>query len=213
MAADIIEQVALVTGHILHEGTGEPIFGSVRIVERQVKDEDKLGTVADKLLDDEEGTFVVSGEPMALFPNLALQAYTLNLEIRARSPQFRQGMIIRPLLVPISRGETFEPPIDVGVIFLLADSVNIRGRVLNAQNPENAIADAGVEILQNGAVTDATTTGNDGRYRFDGLVVQTPVAEPAQIRCSKTDFRIQARMLLIDFGKLVNEENFRLPPL
>jgi hypothetical protein len=196
---DVIEQVALVTGRILHEGTGKAVFGHIHITAQE-------GLVTDKLLTD--GTFVVSSRPELLFPNLGSQNYQLNLTIRADSPQYRASSFQRQLSVAIPMGSTFDIPIDVGTILLPADPVNIRGRVVEAANPDTPILNATVQVLQGAAVTNWTTTNNDGRYRFENITVLAA----AEIQCSKANFKTQKRTLLIDFGKLINEEYFRLGP-
>lgn len=209
---DVIKQVVFVTGRVLHQGTGEPIVGEIKITAQE-------GPVSSKVLSD--GTFALSGDLEILFPNLATQSYQLHLNVHADSEQFRAGSIDQPELVTIPStipsGPSFDPDppttpralVVVPTILLPADPVNIRGRVVNAQSPDTSIFGARIEVLQNGVVTDSTTTAADGRYRFDEIGVQAP----AQIQCSATGFRIQPRILLIDFGKLLNEEYFRLEPL
>lgn len=204
MALEVLEQVALVTGKILHQGTGEPVFGEVRITT-------EVGMVADKLLKD--GTFVISGRPDLLFPQLSSQSYQLNFKIGAESPQFRQGFVETDLTVTIPSGWTFEQPVALAeIVFLNADPVNIGGYVFDAINPNNGIANATITVLQEGRVPDSTLTSADrgelGRYRFNEITVLAP----AQIRCVATDFQTQTRNLLIDFGKLLNQENFYLVP-
>lgn len=212
---DVIKQVVFVTGRVLHQGTGEPIVGEIKITAQE-------GPVSSKVLSD--GTFAVSGDLEFLFPYLATKDhndhfhdYQINLTIRAVSAQYRRGFAERQLSVMLLGGSNFDPdppvvadlPVDMGIIRMPADPVNIRGRVVNAQSPDTSIFGARIEVLQNGVVTDSTTTAADGRYRFDEIGVQAP----AQIQCSATGFRIQPRILLIDFGKLLNEEYFRLEPL
>ena len=194
---DIIEQVLLVIGRVLHQGTGDPIVGRVRfsVVE---------GTVAGKVLED--GRFAVSGRPELLFPNLAGQA--LRLTIRADSPQWRRGSAQQTVTVPVPVGATFDPPIDVGTQFLPADPVSLRGRVVEARNPDVAISGATVDVLQAGVVTDTTLTATDGRFRFDDI----PVSAPAELRCARSGFVTVTRPLLIDFGLIVNDVNVRLAP-
>jgi hypothetical protein len=200
MTPDIIEQVAMVTGRLIHQGTGKPVVGSVRFTARE-------GPVADKLFAD--GTFAVSGRPELLFPNLALQDHELHLNIRVDSAQFRAGFVEQTKVVPIPMGSTFASPISVDTIDLPADPVNIRGQVVEAANPERLIADATIEVLHSGPVIPPVTTDAEGRYRFDEITVTAP----AQIRCAKPiNFKTATRALLIDFGKLVNEEYFHLAP-
>jgi hypothetical protein len=208
MTPDIITQVAFVTGTILHQGTGQPVVGEVRLRAKQ-------GPVTSKVLED--GRFAVSGYLRFLFPDLATQPYLLDLTIRADSPQFKTGFIEQPLVVAIPMGRRFDPDpptvpdplIDVGTILLPGDPVNVRGRVFDGANPGTPINGATVEVLHTGPVVAPVLTGTDGSYRIDGITVTAP----AQIRCSKLPaFPIETRNLLLDFGRQVNEENFRLAP-
>ncbi|MEB3216060.1 MAG: hypothetical protein VKN72_07395 [Nostocales cyanobacterium 94392] len=204
MTWEILEQVAIVTGKILHQGTGKPVFGQVGITT-------EFGMVVDKLLKD--GAFVISGRPDLLFPQLDSQSYQLNLRIRADSLQFRQGFIEKDLTVTIPSGWTFEQPVSQAeTVFLDADAVNIGGYVFDAVNPSDRIANATIEILQEGMVIYSTLTSSDpseqGKYRFNNIIVLAA----AQIRCVATDFQTQTRNLLIDFGKSLNQENFYLVP-
>lgn len=204
MTLEVLEQVALITGKILHQGTGQPVLGKVRITT-------DTWMVADKLLKD--GTFVISGRPDLLFPLLNSQSYQLKLKIRADSAQFRQGFVETDLNVTIPSGWTFEQPVFLTETVLLpADSVNIGGYVFDAVNPENTIPNATIEVLQAGAVTHSTSTSADpseqGKYRFNNIIV----LPPAQIRCVATSFQTQTRNLLIDFSKSLNQENFYLVP-
>lgn len=208
MTADIITQVAFITGRILHAGTGQPVVGRIRITAEE-------GPIIDKVLED--GTFAISGWLELLFPNLDTQDYQLHLHVHVDSPQFRQGFIELALPpVTIAMGSNFDPDpptppdplIDLGTILLPADTVNIQGRVVESENPDTPIASATVEVLQSGTVTHTATTDSEGLYRFD----EKNVVAPAEIQCSKTGFKTQKRTLLLDFGKLMNEEYFRLPP-
>lgn len=201
---EVLEQVALITGKILHQGTREPVFGKVRIAT-------EAAMIVDKLLKD--GTFVVSGQPDLLFPLLNSQSYQLQLKIRADSAQFRQGFVETDLIVTIPSSWTFEQPVSLTeTLFLPADPVNIGGYVFDAVNPEIPIPGATIEVLQAGAVRHSTSTSSDpseqGRYRFNNIIVLAP----AQIRCVATNFQTQIRNLFIDFGKSLNLENFYLVP-
>lgn len=199
MTPDSIEQVALVTGRIIHSGTGEAITGSISITAKE-------GEVAYTSLTD--GTFAVSGRPDVLFPQLSQHAYQLNLEIHADSAQFIQGKVNKSLTVTIPKGLSFDLPINVGVVLLAADPATIRGRVVKAKDPATSLGGALLEVLQSSIVTNSTMTSADGRYRFDAITVLAP----AEIRCSLAGYKTQKRTLLIDFGKSVNEEYFRLAP-
>ncbi len=124
MIPDVIEQVAIATGRIIHAGTGEAVLGQVHIMAKE-------GWVVDKMLAD--GTFVVSGHLDRLFPKLDSQNYTLTLKIRIDSSQFHQGFreVQRALTIPL--GFPFEAPIDIGTITLAPDPVIIRGGVYDAR--------------------------------------------------------------------------------
>lgn len=132
MTADIITQVAFITGRLLHAGTSQPVVGRIRITAEE-------GPIIDKVLED--GTFAISGWLELLFPNLDTQDYQLHLHVRVDSPQFRQGFIELPLPpVTIPMGSNFDPDppilpdphIDLGTILLPADPVNIQGQVVDA---------------------------------------------------------------------------------
>jgi len=207
MSADIITQTAFASGRIIHQGTGEPLVGDIRITARE-------GPVLSRTLED--GTFVISGYLAFLFPDLVTQPYTLNLTITATSQQYQQGFIEQPVVLNIPLGSDFDPnvpapvdlPIDLGTIALPADPITIRGRVVEAENPDQSIPNATVEILHAGPPIAPVLTNADGRYSLDGITVTAP----AQIQCSEASFQTITRTLLLDFGFLVNEENFRLPP-
>lgn len=140
MTPDVIKQAALITGRIVHQGTGKPLVGRIRITAREVP-------LVDKVLED--GTFALSGDLELLFPKLATQDYQVNLTIRADSPQFRKGFVEHELpVVTIPMGSNFdpEPPIppdpliDMGTIALMADAINVRGRVYDARPDQNVFA-------------------------------------------------------------------------
>ena len=207
MTSDIVKQATFATGRIVHQGTGEPVVGQVQIAAQE-------GPVAAKVTGD--GTFLLSGDLKLLFPNLATQNYQLHLDIHADSAQFHPGFIDHPVLVTIPGGPSFDPDppttplalVVVPTVLLPADPTNVRGRVVEAHNPETPISGATLELLQGGPPISAVTTDADGRYRFNDVTVLAP----SQIRCSKAGFKTEARPLLVDFGKLINEEYFRLAP-
>jgi len=214
MSADVLEQVALVTGQILYAGTGEPVIGKVHITVKE-------GQVIDKVLQD--GTFVISGPPELLFPNLSSQPYSINLMIRADSAQFEKGFSEQSISVTIPMDWTFDSPVSkqqpaststIQVLFPANPAdilpVNIRGYVFETATPGKPIPNATVEVLQSSSVPHSTTTStNDqGRYHFDDI----SVVAPAQIRCSATDFKTETRILEVDFIRRINEEYFRLAP-
>ncbi len=209
MTPDVIKQVAFVTGRILHQGTGRPVDGVVKLSARQ-------GRVTSTIRED--GTFAVSGDLNFLFPDLATQPYTVDLTIRAESLQFRTGFREQALPIVLPAGIDLDPTppaspdpmVDVGTVFLPGDPVNVRGRVTDAANPSTPIAGAQVEILHPGPAIAPVLTGADGRYQIDNVAIQAP----SQIRASEPiNFVTQTRTLLLDFGLTVNEENFRLAPV
>ncbi|MEH2455950.1 hypothetical protein [Nostoc sp.] len=220
VAPDVIEQIALVTGKILHEGTGKPVIGTVKITVQE-------SLVIDKSLSD--GTFVLSGRPELLFPELALKDYQLHLSIRATSPQFRQGLAEKSLTVTIPKGWNFKQPIfqelptftSTILVLLPADLVFIRGYVFDVDNPGMGISNATVKIQQ-GSNTFTTLTSTDvepkGRYSFqetgDPIKLQAftiTATNPATISCSASGFKsILNRPLAIDFKRSLHEEYFYL---
>ena len=209
MTPDVITQTAFATGRIIHEGTGRPPVGAVTFAAAE-------GPVVGRVLED--GTFALSGYLNFLFPNLAAQNYQLTLTISLTSPQYRSGRFERtlaPVVVPL--GSDFDPAppaapdplVNFGTIILAADPVNIRGRVVEAANPGTPVGGASVEVLHAGPPIAAAAADASGRYRFDDI----GVTAPAQIRCSAPTFKTITRDLLLDFGRLINEENFRLSPV
>jgi hypothetical protein len=192
-------QAAFATGLLLHEGTGRPVDGQIEISADE-------GPVIGKVFAD--GRFVVSS--YARFAN------QVHLHVHASSAQYRAGFTDFPVVVPIPPGADFDPDppvvptplVDLGTILLPADSVNLRGRVMNAADPELPIAGATVEVLHSGPnPISPALTDSDGYYRFDEIVVKAP----ATIKCS-TVSHTETRRLLLDYGKLINEEHFRLLP-
>ena len=201
MALDVLEQVALVTGRILHIGTGEPVVGRIRITADE-------GLIIDKVFAD--GTFVLSGYIDQLFPKLDEQDYLLTLTIRAESAQFWEGYAEVQQIVTINSNETFEEPLPIdpgGNPIYFPESlpdpvdpdepdplnmrVNIRGRVVEAANPEAPIVNATVEVLDGLDVPRSTITNGEGRYRLirlNGTSQGITVIAPAEIRCSATGF-------------------------
>jgi hypothetical protein len=207
MNPDIITQVAFLTGRLLHQGTAQPVLGSIQIRAEE-------GPLSATVLAD--GTFALSGDIRFLFPDLASQSYPLHLTIQATSPQFRQGQASLAVATSIPSGSNFDPDpptppdalIDLGTLLLPADTISVRGRVVEALNPDTPIAGASVEVLHSGAPIPPAASDSDGWYRLDDILV----SGPSQIRCSHAGFKTVTRLLLLDYGKLVNEEYFRLPP-
>ena len=199
-ADDYLVQVAYVTGRILHEGTGQPPVGEIEFTADE-------GKIFGRVFDD--GRFVISAYEQ--FP-------LLNLNIRVRSPQYRAGEVTHSLTVTIPAGDYDpEPPtapaalFDVGDIILPGEGVNVRGRVTEAADPEVPVAGADVTLTHNGppgSEIPSETTDADGRYRFKDARLWSP----AEIAVSKTGFVTETRALRPDYGKLVNEEHFRLQP-
>jgi hypothetical protein len=219
----VTKQAAFITGRILHRGTGLPIKGKIQIKARDVP-------IVAKVLDD--GTFAISGAINQIFPTLDSQAYKLKLTIQAESVEFRRGMVEYSQLVDIRPdGISFDPDavepfrslIDLGNIYLPVDPaidssadptvyqdnllVEIRGRILQAKKPEeNFPTPPTVQVVVDGAAPIEVVANADGRYRFSSIVMRLP----AEIRCSAPGFQPIKRPLLVDFGKVVNQEDFRL---
>jgi hypothetical protein len=220
VAPDVIEQVALVTGRILHEGTGKPMIGTVQITVQE-------SFVIDKSLSD--GTFVLSGQPKLLFPELALKDYQLLLKIKATSPQFRQEFVEKSLSVTIPKGWNFEQPISKALpiatstilVLFPAEPVFIRGYVFDIDNPGMGIPNATVKIQQ-GVNTFTALTSTDverkGNYSFQDPGDPTKpqaftitATNPATISCSATGFKPSPnRPLAVDFERSLHEEYFYL---
>lgn len=168
MTPDVTEQVALIRGRIVHDGTGKSIVGRVHIALQEAPTLDKRkgkreGGVVGKALPD--GIFVVSGRPEFLFPGLDSQDYMLRLQIRVESAQFRRGFAEQKLKVSIKKGNTFLSPIELEDIRLLADPVDIRGRVVKASKPDKPIVDAVVDV-KSSMGSRSIKTDAEGRYHF-----------------------------------------------
>lgn len=200
MDADVIVQRALVTGSILHEGTGLPVQGAVAVTSPN-------GLVVCNLRSD--GAFAVSGYPDRLFPELATRNYTLELLIRAESDQWRAGFFETTVNVAVGMGEDFDPPLTTGTVLLAAEAVHIRGRVTSGADPYPAIAGATVELRENAVVVASTLTGADGRYAFNNVVVLAPV----ELRCVAATFVTQTKAIAVDYANDVNEHSFRMTPV
>jgi hypothetical protein len=224
--SDLTRQATLITGRILHQGTRLPIVGKVRITAGEA-------TIVDKVLED--GTFVLSAPVDLSFPELSSRSYSLNLTIHAESAQFRLGTVKYSCLVTIPAGSNFDPElattppdplIDLGTIYLPVNpvddptaapdvyrenlQVNIRGRVIQANLPEIPFqTPPTIQVVPTGAVSVLVMADADGRYRLTEVLVRSP----AQIRCSADGFQTIDRRLSIDFGKVFNQQNFRLVPL
>jgi hypothetical protein len=202
MLTDVIEQVALVTGRVLHEGSGLPVVGSVTVTALE-------GSVYSRVFKD--GVFVVSGKVEQLFPALATQPYNLTLLIRANSAQFIAGFAEITQTVAITQNESFDGPLPLplpdGTLYFPAGLINIRGGVAEAGQLENPISSATIEILQGGANIASTATDVEGRYRLNSVTLTAP----SEIRCSVPGFTTQTRPLLVDFSQSNHREDFQLP--
>ena len=203
MTRDVIEQIALVSGRIVHRGTGRPIQGSLTIAAAE-------GPVRLKVLDD--GTFALSADPHVFLAQLEANSIPLTLTLRAQSRDFTHGVVTETIAltaVPPFPDEQadWKIPGEAGAIAANLTRT-IRGRVTEAENPSTPIAAATVEILHAGAAIAPVATDTEGRFSFDGVVVEAP----AEIRVSKADFVIQKRQLWIDFTLGSHEEYFRLMP-
>lgn len=208
MTPDVIEQVAFVSGVVLHGGTGRPLSGSVVITADR-------GPMAMKYLDD--GTFALSGRREVVFPDLATTPYTLQLKVVAKSPEWRTGgleLALAPVAVPA--GHDFAAPAGLltvapspatappATVLLPADPVSIRGRVTRSGA---VIVGATVTILPSGgpAIPPVLTNAN-GDYAFPGLIIPPG----SSISCT-FGATVVNRLLLIDYTLSEVREDFRLP--
>lgn len=198
-SSDIHIQKALVTGRILHKGTGTAINGTITMTSDE-------GSIVVNVRAD--GTFAVSGEPNLLFPKLATLNATFHLHIRAESAQFRAGHAEKTVIVALAAGEDFNPPVAIGDVLFDADHVYIRGRVVSGAEPFPVVNGATVDLLAP-IVVATTVTAADGTYAFDNIVVLAPVS----VRCSHGSYITQTRALGIDYGVPVNELSFRMHPV
>jgi hypothetical protein len=201
VSIDVIEQVALVSGRIVHRGTGRAIDGSVTI-------EAAEGPVILKLLED--GTFALSADPHAFLPQIAANIVPLTLTIRAQSPEFATGVVTEEVPVTAvppfpAQQLTWKFPLDPAAAAANL-ALAIRGSVIDTGDPPVVIAGAGVEVLHTGAAIAPAVTGVDGRFSFDGVVIEMP----ARIRVTAAGFTVQTRELWIDFSRGMHEEHFRL---
>jgi hypothetical protein len=201
MSNDVIEQVAMVSGRIVHRGTGRPIDGSVRI-------EAAEGPVIFKLLED--GTFALSADPHSFQKQIDTGSLSLSLTIRARSAEFTTGAVTDTVAVTVAMADF---PKDQGVWKLPRTAAGaaanlartIRGGVIDVKNPEIRVENATIEILHGGG-TITTNIDGEGRFSFDNVVVEAP----ADIRATATSFKTQTRQLWIDFTLGMHEEHFRM---
>lgn len=200
MTSDRLIQTALVTGRIIHAGTGGAIRGRITITSPD-------GAVIANVRDD--GSFAVSGKPAILFPNIAAAADTLTLVIRAESAQFRAGFAEQTVVANIPMNEKFLTPIvlPADVVFP-ADLAFIRGRVSSGADPFPDISGATVELVMGIPPYKSTLSLPDGTYAFDNVLI-TP---PLEVRCTMMLYTTQTQALAVDYGIAVNEVNFRLKP-
>ena len=202
MSNDVIEQVAMVSGRIVHRGTGRPIEGSVRV-------EAAEGPVIFKLLED--GTFALSADPHSFQKQIDVDgSVSLSLTIRARSAEFTTGSVTEAVAVtaPVA---AFPAKQDVWKLPMTGAAANlartIRGSVIEAKDPGKPVENATIEIVHAGTTAIATAnTGADGRFSFDNVIVEAP----AEIRATKLHFKTQTRQLWIDFTLGMHEEHFRM---
>jgi hypothetical protein len=228
MIPDITKQAAFITGRILHQGTRLPIVGKIRITAREVE-------IIDKVFED--GTFVVSAPLDIIFPKLSTLSYSIDLTIQADSNQFRQGNVKYFKTISIPAGSNFDPDpnvvppikpdplIDLGTIYLPVNPaddpsadlnvyqnnllVNIRGKVIQAKNPGVPfVTPPAVQVIPTGTALVPVTADGDGQYKFNEVLVRSP----ARIKCSAPGFKPIDRLLIVDYGKVFNQENFQLMP-
>ncbi len=190
----------MVTGRALHQGTGQPVRGTIAF-------SSPSGPIIANVRPD--GSFAISGRPDLLFPDLATQNYAFQIELTATSTQFRAGSGTTGATVNLTAGEDFSPPLDAGTLEFPADPVYIRGTVTNGAEPFGAIVGATVQLFQDGVLQDSAVTDADGAYAFDAVIVPAP----AELVCSAATYTAQTRTLLLDYGLAVNQEFFRMTPI
>jgi hypothetical protein len=231
MIPDITKQAAFITGRILHQGTRLPIVGKIRITAREVE-------IIDKVFED--GTFVVSAPLDIIFPKLSTLSYSIDLTIQADSTQFRQRTVQYSQSISIPAGSNFDPDpdpnvvppikpdplIDLGTIYLPVNPaddpsadlkvyqnnllVNIRGKVIQAKHPGVPfVTPPTIQVISTGIALVPETADGDGQYKFNEVLVRSP----ARIKCSPPGFKPIDRPLIVDYGKVFNQEDFRLMPL
>jgi hypothetical protein len=228
MISDITKQAAFITGRILHQGTRLPIEGNIRITARGVE-------IIDRVFED--GTFVISSAPFdIIFPELDPPAstYSIDLTIQADSAQFRQGNVKYSKSITIPSGSNFDPDsetvkpaplIDLGTIYLPVNPaddpsadlnvyqnnllVNIRGKVIQAKNSGVPfVTPPTIQVISTGIALVPETADGDGQYKFKEVMVRSP----ARINCSAPNFKPIDRLLIVDYGKVFNQEDFQLMP-
>jgi hypothetical protein len=128
MAIDVLEQVAITNGRIIHAGTGKPVVGNLRVLPEGAGFISKVSA---------DGSFVVSGNRERLFPELETQDYVVDLTVSVQSPQFKEGPQEIRRSVRIPANYPFDFPIDVGVIEFIPEPVIIRGAVYDARPGQN----------------------------------------------------------------------------
>jgi hypothetical protein len=203
-----VSQVVFLTGRVIHQGTGKPPIGQVHVTARE-------GPLLSRILED--GTIALSGDLALLLPKPHVGPYQFNLTFEVISPQFKAGKLLLQRLQPVPSNLDFAPnppaipapPVNMGIILLPADPVNLRGRVVQARNPNTAISGATVRVTSP-LGTNTTTSSATGAYRLDNLLVQAP----ATISCTMNPtFKPINRVLQLDYRLPVNEEQFQLLPV
>jgi hypothetical protein len=211
MTLDLLEQVAIATGRIIHGGTGQAIFGNIMLTP-------SLPGVVTKVTAD--GRFGLSGEIQHLFPELATQDYVLQLDLLIDSPQFNAGTRRLEQAITIEKDYSFAQPLDLGEIRLDPDPIILRGRVFNADRSGNGdrlpIENATVSLLTGdqsfNALTDETGRYSLGKVNDDGREVGYRIVEGATVECAAAGFKTRNRPLRVDFSQFVHEEYFYLQP-
>ncbi len=213
MALDVIEQVAIATGRIIHGGTGEAPLGKVLITS-------SLPGVVVKARSD--GRFGVSGNLQRLFPDVATRDYRFHLDICIDSPQFKAGLPTFEQAVVIPAGFTFEQPIALEEVRLTPEPIIVRGIVYDALavTPSGERKPIDVEgsvslISGDGALGPPATIDGSGRYSLgsttaDGRVEGNIIWKGTKIRCQAQGFEPQEHWLRVDFSRFVHEEYFYL---
>jgi hypothetical protein len=189
-------QTAFLRGRVLHAGTEEPIDGTITV-------DIEEGPSIQHLLDD--GTFVLSGRPQELFPYLNIRSYDVHLKIRAMSKTFRAGYSVYEGTVNIPAGQELDPsqydPVDplpdAGTIFLNADPVTVRVRVLDAFQNNDPLSGVTVTVVAD-SFSGGPTTIIDNVYEFSNL----PSVAVIAVSCSKDTYHsVTNRLYRVDYTR------------
>jgi hypothetical protein len=198
--AERVFQTAFLKGRILHEGTSQPIDGTLSISIDE-------GPSIQHLLDD--GTFALSGLPEELFPHLSIRAYDVHLNIHAVSNTFRDGYRDHSDTITIPAGRKLDPsqhhPVDslpdAGTIYMKADPVTVRVRLLDASQNNAPLTGAAVTVVA-GTFSGGPTVISENVYEFSDL----PSVDVVTVSCEKTLYHpVDQRSLRVDYSRNVQE--------